>query len=107
MEQQRTTGAVDDFSRVSTVKRVLPEHVRAAYRNEMKPLVTELHARLPRLRGCASPAQYAAERAEVMVLTACFCDDTLDLYALEALLQQLKGHRRVFATALGEPPGTA
>ena len=85
---------MNDFNRVSTVTRALPEHVRGAYRDEMKPLVAALHARLPRLRG----------RAEVMVLTACYCDDTLDIYALESLLRRLRGHRRVFATALGESP---
>lgn len=72
-----------------------------------RAILAELHALLPDFRGRVRPAEYAAERAEVMVLTACFCDDTLDVYALEALLQRLKGHRRVFAAALGEVPGAA
>ena len=103
MERQSATGTRHDFSRVSTVEATLPEHVRQAYRNEMEPIITALHTRLPRLRGCASPAQYAKERAELMILTACYGDDALDIYALEALLRALKGHRRVFAAALDEP----
>lgn len=90
MKQQRR--APNDSNRVSTATKALPEHVRGVYRDEMKPILAELHALLPRLRARVRPAQYAAERAEVMILTACFCDTTLDLDALEASLQRLRGH---------------
>lgn len=106
MNPHGATGAANDFSRVSTFRKALPEYVRQEYDREIKPLIRELHALLPHLRKRVSAAHYAKERDELMLLTACFCDDSLDIYALEALVRHLKWCRRIFVTALAEPPAT-
>lgn len=96
--------APNDFRRVSSVKEVLPNFVRREYRRELRPLIKELNALLPRFKKQVSPELYALERNELMLLTGCFYDDSLDIYGLEALAQQLRGHRQIFVTALTEAP---
>lgn len=103
MHQQSTVASYNDFRRVSTVKRALPEHIRQEYRNEIKPLIEKMQALLPLYQRCVDSIQYSDKRDELMVLATCFSDDSLDIYGLESLVQHLKKHQQVFATALGEP----
>ena len=100
MTKQSTIGAKNDLARVATESRPLPKHVRQAYLRQMQPIIRELHRLLPAYRRCVGQAQYDTGRSDLMRLTACFCDDSLSIFALEALLQNLKWHQQMFATAL-------
>jgi hypothetical protein len=87
---------------VSTIRQTIPEPVRQEYRDEIEALVQELRKLLPQFRIKMDNNQYASVRQEVMCLEVYACDDSLDLFALEALRQHLESHRKMFATALGE-----
>ena len=94
------TPAFNNFQQVYTRKQPLPEAVKQEYHQEMTHIIERLDLLLPTYQACVDPPQYARDKDELQLLTACANDESLDIYALEQLLINLHQLQKVFATGL-------
>ena len=93
------------FGRVSVRMKPLPKTVRQEFRVQTRHIIRRLTFLLPNYRACVDSVQYARDKRELTLLTACCNDDLLDIYALEQSLADLTHLQANFALVFNRQLG--